>query len=159
MGEVMFNKRELEIDLNKLGLNTLRGLFAIMCIAALGLYIRAQVLNFRSNPPRMLPAATVLARYRGHTFASYWYYPAYLHYFTKAWTINVGPSSWDGQIDLRYLWERDKGTNPEKYLHPDFYLCVDRPNSPCRVTETFAKAFPIVEQGPYWRIYDLGGGN
>lgn len=102
-------------------------------------YAQAQYKNFLKTPPRKIPAAEVLPKYRGHTFFSN-YYPPYIHYFTQNWAYFQQGSD-------TFIFERDKLQNPQKYLQPDYVLCV----GPCPI-EQLTK---VIEKGFNWKIADL----
>lgn len=101
----------------------------------------AQIRSLKESPPRIMPGAKVLEKYRGHTFLTNSLVPA-VNYFTHHWVT-------DGRGgEMAYVFERDKLKNPDKYRNPDFFLCEN-----CS-----ANALKVVEEGPFWRIYDLRTG-
>lgn len=122
--------------------------------------VEARWQNYQDNPPNSFGSATVLDKYRGYPTITT-YIASYVNYFTEEW---VNLAGWHGEplqapFDSKYLFERDRVDNPDKYQYPAYIVLQAAHHQPLPDTSLIRDDFQVVEAGDDYVILRVEGGS
>lgn len=142
----------------KLSTNIKTYMFIIILCFAIFSYQRVNL--FLKNPITPIPGTGILQQYKGAKFYSN-IWPLFVSYYTGEWTVGgIDPADAVARQpqNARWFLQRDK-MNSEKYSKPDYYFYAFSqkvaPFAEPRHKKILDEAFPIVECGENWCIYNM----
>ena len=136
-------------------------LIVILLVSFSGQFIYTQYTHLTETMPiKSLPGHNVLHKYKNHSFGTNMSI-VYVYYFTNEWAKTLRkPVSYNTVKqfieDDRHINARDKFTNTEKYLYPDYLFIANlKPFPHFSYPEATFRKYHLVEKGDDFWIFDL----